>query len=450
MTKIVYIREHYSTFFNKKYLLAKKNYIEAFNNLAKELARHSKIELLGYHTFAPLKEQALEALETKYNCQLDETIRRFYTQTNGLQLRWMFKNNPAYHSDKYPPFHRSIAPVGWNYTEESFEKEDGCVLILPLEAVLRNIVSPNVCQEDILLGNKTYSTVDFHTCIRPFDNFSYYCNMSLFLQKGKSPLVLLGDEVGTCFKDSRWTTFGTYLDFILASKAFGRRRKAFFGATEGYKQALIESLPPKIQPYWSLDRLVLTQRFPLADQAPRPTSIKTRKMQEKAYYEGRLSAEELAQMVTAHQDFLNSGGLGGQWKLIAIRGQALGIYKGNEYERGTQAILDMKKMDHSLELQELFLPYSSWCGVYAKAQDFSDVDLTGSLFTDANLEYTIFAEANLENVDFSRSNLKRASFVNSNLRGADFENCNLMGADFRGAVLDGSQFRGAVLKGVIW
>ena len=430
--------------------MATKNYIEAFNNLARELARHSKIELLGYHTFAPLKEQELEALETKYNCQLDENIRRFYTQTNGLQLRWMFKDNPAYHSDKYPPFHRSIAPVGWDYTEESFEKEDGCVLLLPLEEVLRNIVSPNVYQEDIILEKKTYSTVDFHTCIRPFDNFSYYCNMALFLQKGKSPLVLLGDEVGTCFRDSRWTTFGTYLDFILASKGYGRRRKAFFGATEGYQQAVITSLPPKIQQYWSLDMLILTKRFPLADQTARPVSIKTRKMQEKAYHEGSLSAEELAEMVAAHQDFLNSGGLGGEWQLIAIQGQALGIYKNKEYERGAQAILDMKKIDHNLELQELFLPYSSWCGVYAKAQDFSDVDLTGSLLTDANLEGAIFAEANLENVDFSRSNLKKVSFVNANLRGADFENCNLVGADFRGAILEGSQFRGAVLKDIIW
>jgi len=430
--------------------LAIKNYIESFNNLAKELARHSKIELLGYHTFAPLTKQELEALEAKYNCQLDDTIRHFYTQTNGLQLRWMFKDNPAYHPNKYPPFHRSIAPVGWNYTEEHFEKEDGCVLLLPLEEVLRNVVSPNVYQEDIIIQNKNYATVDFHACIRPFDNFSYYCNMAFFLQEGQDPLLLLGDEIGTCFEDSRWTTFGTYLDFILASKAFGRRRKEFFGTTQGYKKPVIKSLPPKIQQYWSLDMLVLTQQFPLADQVARPMSIKTRKMQEKAYHEGALNPQELAKMVAAHQDFLNSGGFGGKWQLIAIQGQALGVYKSKEYEQGKQAILDMKKIDHNLELQELFLPYSSWCGVYAKAQDFSDVDLTGSLLTDANLENAIFAESNLENVDFSRSNLKKASFVNANLRGADFENCNLTGADFRGAILEGSQFRGAILKQVIY
>ncbi len=439
-----------SSILYKKNLLATKNYIEAFNNLAKELARHSNIELLGYHTFAPLTERELEALEAKYNCQFDEAIRRFYSQTNGLQLRWMFKNNPAYHTDKYPPFHRSIAPVGWDYTEESFEKEDGCVLLLPLENVLRNVVSPNVYQDDIVLESTIYSTVDFHACIRPFDKFSYYCNMAFFFRKGQSPLVLLGDEAGTCFEDSRWTNFATYLDFVLASKAFGRRRKEFFGIPEGYKQTPIQKLPPKIQQYWSLDILVLTQHFPLADQLARKMPIKTQKMQEKAYQAGAFSAEELAEVVAAHQDFLNSGGVGGKWQLIAIQGQALGIYKGNENKRGKQAILDMKKMEHHLELQELFLPYSSWCGVYAKAQDFSDVDFTGSLLTDANLEQAIFADANLENVDFSRSNLKKASFVNANLRGADFENCNLTGADFRGAVLEGSRFRGAVLKDVVW
>lgn len=430
--------------------MASKNYIEAFNSLARELARHSKIELLGYHTFTPLSSREIELLEVRYNCQLDETIRSFYTQTNGLQMRWMLKRNPAYHPEKYPPFHHTVAPVPWEYTEDDFEKEDGCVLIAPLERVLRNVVSPDVQQKDIVIDAVTYSTINFHTRIRPFDHFSHYCNMSLFLREGKEPLVLLGDESGTCFVDSKLTTFATYLDFIVASKALCARRKSFFGRAEGYKHPIMNRLPPKIQQQWSLDMLVLTQDFPLADQMSTLVShIKTRKMQEKAYLKGNLTKEEFQATIAAHQDFLDSGGIGGLWQVIAIKGQALGIYKGKASKKGTQAILDMKRFHHELEIQELYLPYSSWCGVYAKGQDFSDVDLTGSLLTDSNLERAIFADANLENVDFSRSNLKGASFMNANLRGADFENCNLVGADFRGAILVGSQFKGAVLKDVL-
>lgn len=430
--------------------MARKNYIEAFNSLARELARHSKTELLGYHTFAPLSLVEIERLETTYHCQLDDAIRHFYTQTNGLQMRWMLKSNPAYHPEKYPPFHHTVAPVPWEYTEDNFEKEDGCVLILPLETILRSVVSPDLAQQDVVIDQKNYSTIDFHTRIRPFDGFSYYCNMALFLQKNEAPFVLLGDESGTCFVDSKRMRFATYLDFVLASKGLSARRKTFFSAQNGYQQPLIKKLPPKAQQPWSLDMLVLVQDFPLADQPGRPSSqIKTYKMQEKAYDAGTLKKEEFMVKVTAHQDFLTSGGIGGQWQIINLKGQAIGIYKGKQSEKGQQSILDMKRLGQHLELQELYLPYSSWCGVYAKGQDFSDVDFTGSLLTDANLEQTIFAEANLENVDFSRSNLKGASFMNANLRGADFENCNLTGADFRGANLIGSQFRGATLKDVL-
>lgn len=153
-------------------------------------------------------------------------------------------------------------------------------------------------------------------------------------------------------------------------------------------------------------------------------------------------------MVLEHQNFLSSGGIGGEWQLIAIRGRALGIYKGNYSKGGEQAILDLRLLEENIPLKQLYLPYSSWCGAYAKGQNFSYANLTGSLLTDANLEGVVFEGALLEQVDFSRSNLKGANFVNANLSGADFENCNLTEADFRGAVLEGCQFRGAVLKGI--
>lgn len=323
-------------------------------------------------------------------------------------------------------------------------------MLPPLEAVLRKLVPPDIYQDDISFGGTSYSTVDFYANIRPFDAFSYYCNMALFLRKGQPPLVLMGDEQGSCFVDSKWTTFETYLDFLIASKVLCAKRKAFFGKANGYREPIIKNIPKKLKEQWALDKLILGQEFPLADQLGSSTKhIESRKMQARAYQSAALEAAEMNQIIAEHQAFLDSGGIGGEWQIIAIKGQALGVYKGKKYDKGKQAILDMRKLDQSLELSELQLPYSSWCGVYAKFQDFSDADLTGSIITDANLEKAIFADANLENVDFSRSNLKNASFVNANLSGADFENCNLTGADFRGAILNGSQFKGAILDAVL-
>jgi len=132
-----------------------------------ELAIHAKVELLGYHTFSGLTRKEIDDLETKYNCQLDDAIRAFYSQTNGLQLLWMFKNNPNYDSNKYPEFQKNTAPVAWDYAIESFEKEDGCLIMPPLEAVLRKLVPPNINQEDVSFGGQTYSTIDFHSHLRP-------------------------------------------------------------------------------------------------------------------------------------------------------------------------------------------------------------------------------------------------------------------------------------------
>jgi len=274
--------------------------------------------------------------------------------------------------------------------------------------------------------------------------------MALFLQKDQAPLVLMGDEQGSCFVDSICTDFATYLDFLIQSKVLCSRRKEFFGQANGYQEAKLLEIPSNIGDKWTLDMLVFVQDFPLADQFGSPTKhIETQKMQEKAYLKEPLNSSEIEQTIIEHQDFLNSGGVGGEWQIIAIKGQALGVYKGKKYGKGNQAIFDMQKISHDLYFPELHLPYSSWCGVYAKTQDFSKADFTGSIMTDANLENVDFRGANLENVDFSRSNLKGATFLNANLLGADFENCDLTGADFRGANLSGSQFRGAVLKDVL-
>jgi hypothetical protein len=430
--------------------LTNKNYIEEFNALAIELAIYTKVELLGYHTFLGLTRKEIDDLEIKYNCQLDDTIRAFYSQTNGLQLLWIFKNNPNFDSKKYPEFQKNTAPVAWDYAIENFEKEDGCLILLPLEDVLRKLVSPNIYQEDISFMGRTYSTIDFHSHLRPFDSFSYYCNMTLFLQENQAPLVLMGDEQGSCFVDSICTDFATYLDFLITSKVLCSRRKEFFSQSNGYQGELLSGISFDQADKWSLDMLVLVQDFPLADQLGSSTEhIETQKMQAKAYQNEPLHSFEIEQIIIEHQDFLNSGGIGGAWQIIAIKGQVLGVYKSKKYGKGNQAILDMQRINDELYFSELYLPYSSWCGVYAKAQNFSKADLTGSIMIDANLEQANFREANLENVDFSRSNLKGVNFLNANLSGADFENSNLTGADLRGANLKGTQFRGAVLKDVL-
>ena len=176
--------------------------------------------------------------------------------------------------------------------------------------------------------------------------------------------------------------------------------------------------------------------------------IATQKMQLKAYENTPLSITQFNTIIHEHNAFLNSGGAGGTWQVLIVGGRTFGVYKNKPFEKGQQATFDLQQINQTLPLIGIELPYSSWCGCYAKAQDFSHAILTGSLITDAQLEHSDFSNAILKNVDFSRSNLTNANFSNANVQGADFENAILTNANFKGALLNGSQFKGAILDGV--
>lgn len=430
--------------------MTEPDYIKAFQALAKELHKNTAIELLGYHTFRGLSASAIELLEQQYHCQLDDTIRRFYQQSNGLQLRWIFKNNPHYTPKKFPPFQAQSAPVPWNYMTDNFEQEDGCILLLPLEQVLKQSIPPDFSHKAIVINQKSYTPIDFYAQIRAFDAFSYYCKMGLMLQTNEAPLVFLGDEQGTCFTDSRTTTFATYLDFLIASKGLCQRRSDFFRLSEGFKAPIIIAIPTQLTSRWTLKQLELAQHFPLADHMGSVTKhVETHKMQLKAYNNIPLSSTDMNKIIEKHHQFLNTGGEGGAWQVLIVGGRTFGMYKNKLHDKGQQATLDLQHINAGINTQSLNLPYASWCGCYAKGQNFSKAILTGSLMTDAQLEKTDFSDAILKNVDFSRANLSHANFSNADLRGADFENCILTQANFKGALLDGSQFKGALFNGVI-
>ena len=428
-----------------------KNYLEAFQRLAETIHQHPSAILLSYHAFAPLSLGEIQDLERRYKCQLDEPMRAFYQQSNGLQLRWMLARNPAYNPIRYPTYQKGMAPKPWDYATQTHRSEEGSIFLLPLEEVLRSCLPPNNEYTQITIEQQSYETLDFYTRLRYVDTFSYYLSMGILFREQQAPLLLLGDEEGTCFTDAVPITFEAYLAFLLASKGWSLRRKEWLGMVQGYQHPTIKALPPRTvwQRAWSMEYLLLTQSFPLADQLPiLQSGVKTKEMQQKAKKQLPLSVEYWQQVLEAHRQFLASGGTQGKWKIITVQGRVMGIYQCPVACEGKQAVLDMQRLDDGLEFQELYLPYSSWCGVYGKGQDWSDANLTGSIMTDAFLEQAIFAETNLENVDFSRSNLRGASFMNANLTGADFENCDLTGADFRGSKRTGTCFRGAILKSI--
>lgn len=426
-------------------------YLKRFSALVRQLQQQSHIRLLSYHAFAPVREAQFREWERRLGHGIPSAMRRFYGETNGLQLRWIADTNEAWNTTP-----AAAQPLAWDYALRTLRPEEGCIFLLPLEMILfpkHTLVAPSALwEESIDIQNKTYSLPDFYERIRLFDAFSSVCSMAMLWDGSDNPLVLMGDDGGRIFSDSRLTDFDSYLNFLLAQKGLATARPQFYRRDNGYQEPRLETADP----YWTsanstqLETWLFAQRFPLSDKPGSPSTVRTQDMQAAAMKQP-LSEAQWAEIVAEHQLFLRTGGSGGRWKVLALRGISVGMYLGAEgQQQGKQAILDMRRLPNEWDLQEIQLPYSSWCGAYTRLQDFSGSNLEGSLWADALAEKTIFADCNLQNADFSRANLRQASFMNANLRGVDFENADLSDADFRGAYLEGARFAGAKLKGVLY
>lgn len=70
-----------------------ENFLERMNVLLEELKAHPKITLLNYYVPAPATEQDFAEVESHIGFPLPEDIKAFYRQCNGLQLRWVHKDN---------------------------------------------------------------------------------------------------------------------------------------------------------------------------------------------------------------------------------------------------------------------------------------------------------------------------------------------------------------------
>ncbi len=195
----------------------------------------------------------------------------------------------------------------------------------------------------------------------------------------------------------------------------------------------------------------ISHHFPLSDQKGRDhTKINLSLTRQLALRKEPLSPNRLCEIISQHHAFLASGGAGGKWKTILLKGLVFGIYDGAEANKGKQA-----NFEHAHIISDSFfngkaLPFSNWCGVFADHLKASGIELSYSLLTDASLVGADFSQARLCNSDFSRADLRGADFRGADCVGVDFENCDLRGADFRGARLPNARFPGAKLRNVLY
>ncbi len=427
--------------------LKMKTYLQRFIQMVEDLRQYPGISVTHFKTFPPITKKELSEIHQHLGYELDKNILDFFKETNGLQLLWSFE--PAGKRDEEPD---------WKMATRHRLSDKGVIMIWPLKKIVQTDWAEQIYYDwmlsdnSMIFLNKKYNLYCFSEIIKPFDLFSNQNDMAFLLDGSPNPPVILGEDQQGCYNESAITDFKSYLEFLLANKGLVSKRKEWFSKQEKkYKWWLPGGS------FWTkdnrpnLESVRLSYHFPKADQAGASVKgINTQQMGQKSAAAKSLQQEDVFQMMEQHHLFLQSGGAGGQWKTFHINGLVFGVYMTKKGTKGEQASFEYKKLGSGLDLQEIQLPFASFCGANIKHQDFSDADLSYCLFTDANLEGTVFTGAELQETDFSRANLKGASFVNAHLKNTDFENCNLKNADFTGAIIDGAQFPGANLEGVIF
>lgn len=429
-------------------------YLPRFQDMVKELQQQSLLQLLHFSHYPGLSLSEIEALEQRYlEHPLPPAARRFYQETNGLQLQWILEKNTDFDPEKHR--YRQL-PLDWDYACAQHHPEDGMIMIWPLERLLQQdwkgeLYLESMRQRHCSFAGELHNAYDFARQLKPFDLFSADFNMAFWTGTADYP-VLLGHRPQSTHLNSHRTSFASYLEFLLATYGYCLWRQHVYSLHAAQKQPLLETPAA----YWQatsrgpqLAQLALSARFPLADQPGASMNKIDRQAMRRAARQSKvLEAEELQQSLAQHEAFLHGGGAGGQWQTVLLRGQVRGLYIGVKSKKGKQVNWEQRQLAPDVDLVGIRLPYANLCSLYAPKQDFSEADLSHALLTDAFLEEGIFAEANLEGADLSRSYLRGASFMNANLRGVDFENADLRGVDFRGALLNGARFPGGQLKGI--
>ena len=191
----------------------------------------------------------------------------------------------------------------------------------------------------------------------------------------------------------------------------------------------------------------LQDHFPLSNEkGSDQSSINKPLIRQLALKKQPLSNNKIQRLVSEHHKFLASGGAGGKWKTILLKGLVFGIYDGVKAMEGNQANFEHAHILPDCIFNDLSLPFSNWCGAFADNLNGIGIELSYSLLSDASLVGANFSKSRLCNADFSRADLRGANFQGADCASVDFENCDLRGADFRGARLPNARFPGADLR----
>jgi hypothetical protein len=210
--------------------------LSQFEALAQEIAANNQLQLLSFYLAPPAPASEVERFQTQIGVSFPPDLLDYYSLCNGLQLRWIRKDNPAYSVEEFGQFHAGSVPFS-DITDDSGRIE-GSVYILPISETFGNrgkYYRPTSLHRNktILLDQQPTEYEKFESQLFPFDFFHPKNNVGILIHGSGTHLAFGTSESAHFF--SKTASLSWYLEMLLLSKAyvFGRQDLMYFTLSEG-------------------------------------------------------------------------------------------------------------------------------------------------------------------------------------------------------------------------
>jgi hypothetical protein len=211
-----------------------EEYLERFGRMVEDLAGDPRVRVTHFWMGVPAREAELLRVEKELNQPLPQSVRDFFAQANGLQLRWLDVGHPCFEPADGPPVSE--------YTDFLQGDDDTANAVINIHPVGRCFLESDEPE------------------IRCFDDFSAHGSMAFRITRGRlDPQVFMGDDYNANW-NTAVTDFASYLEMILRYRGDIESRVKMFSA---HKTVVAIDRGPPI----SLDRLLPPRRYVAVERA---------------------------------------------------------------------------------------------------------------------------------------------------------------------------------------
>lgn len=196
-----------------------ENYIKEFTEMVNALSDHPSAQILTFNTFAPASESQLDFVESELGYEIDESIKCFYRQSNGLQFRWVNKQVEDYDESR----HRfSSEELDWLWTWQAPSLADmshtGAMMLYPVEMAFLHDWN-NILYFDWMRDyervyeykGSTYSMLGYHKRFAILDNYSKFYFQLMFLNGDAMPPLFIAEDYGADVVEVPGVSFADYM-----------------------------------------------------------------------------------------------------------------------------------------------------------------------------------------------------------------------------------------------